>query len=188
MSSSQEHTGRVYLDLEYCYPGMTKEQGRPAETEKRQIVQMSAIKTDVESGNETASFDFLIKPAFEKELPLFFTELTGITQTMVDEKGVAFPEALGKLVAFCDNVPIWTFHNDWNVLKQNCSYFTIPLTLEPFVRVRDLLPSWGVDPAKYSSGTLHKAAHVEMHGHVHNALFDVRSMAAAVHFFEKNHG
>jgi len=48
-----------------------------------------------------------------------------------------------------------------------------------------MLEGWDVEnPTQYSSGTLYKAAGVHMNGHVHNALFDVRSMNAAVHAFE----
>ena len=175
---------RIYVDLEYCYPGMNRESGRPDESALRQIVQIAAIKTDTKTGKEIASLDILVRPAFEKKLPPFFIELTGITEQMVNDHGIAFSDAYTKFIRFCDIVPIWTFHNDWRVLKQNCGYFDIPLELKPFTEVRGLLSGWGVDPTQYSSGTLHRAAEIEMHGHVHNALYDVRSMAAAVHYFE----
>jgi hypothetical protein len=46
-----------------------------------------------------------------------------------------------------------------------------------------LLPQWGIDSDAYSSGTLYRAAGLEMTGHVHDALHDVRSMAAATSYF-----
>jgi hypothetical protein len=59
-----------------------------------------------------------------------------------------------------------------------------PFESREFFRVKERLPSWGIDPDKYSSGTLYQAAGLQMHGRVHNALHDVRSMAHAVHYFE----
>ncbi len=180
---------RVFLDLEYCYPGMTKEKGRPSDKELRQVVQIAAILCDNETGQELASFDQLVFPAYEQELPDFFVELTGITQEQVRRDAIEFPEALKALMGFVQSNPIWTFFGDWGVLRQNCGYFNIEFPFEnnPFIKVKELLPQWGIDPQAYSSGTLHQAAGMDMEGQVHNALHDVRSMASAVHYFEKLH-
>ncbi len=183
----KENDYRVYLDLEYCYPEMTPEKGRPDENEKRQIVQISAILFDNHTGKEVTSFDVLTWPAFEKKLPPFFVELTNITDSQLTTNAIDFPTALKSLVDFVKNYPIWTFNADWGVLQQNCSYFGIAYPFEdlPFIKVKPLLSGWKIDADAYSSGTLYQAAGLEMYGHVHNALHDVRSMAQAVHVFEK---
>ena len=176
---------RIYVDLEYCYPGMTKASGRPCETDKRQVVQIAAIRFDDQTGEEMDSFNQLVIPAYEVLLPPFFEELTAITQADVDREGIAFPEALQAFVNFCKDDPIFTFDKDWYVLQQNAGYhgMSFPYADRPFVRVKALLPGWGVNPDDYSSGTLYKAAGLQMSGHVHNALHDVRSMAHALHSF-----
>ena len=177
---------RVYLDTEYCYPGMRRGTPRPTAADTRQIVQIAAIIFDTDTGEELASFDQLVIPTYQKELPEFFTELTGITQTDVDESAISFSDALTNFVRFCDNLPIWTFDKDEEVLRQNCDYVDIAWPFrEPFTRVKALLPGWSIDPEAYSSGTLYKAAEIELPGHVHNALHDVRSMSQAIHVFEK---
>lgn len=177
---------RVYVDLEYCYPGMSKDTGRPSEKDLRQVVQIAAIIWNTETGTEEQSFDMLTHPAFEKQVPLFFTTLTGISQTTIDEKAVPFIEALQAFVRFCGDYPVWTFNADWGVLKQNCTYFntSFPFEEREFIRVKPLLSAWGIDPEQYSSGTLHRAVGISMDGHVHNALHDVRSMASAVQLLE----
>lgn len=176
---------RVYTDLEYCYPDMARESGRPGEDQLRQVVQISAILWDTKNGKEVAAFDMLTHPAFEKELPLFFIELTGITSEMMGS-ATTFKVALEQFKKFADGYSIWTFNADWGVLKQNCAYFDIPFPFQntPFIKVKSLLPKWGIDPDAYSSGTLYQAAKLNMSGHIHNALHDVRSMASAVHYFE----
>lgn len=174
---------RVYLDLEYMYPGMTKESGRPTEKQKRLIVQIGAILFDIAKGKEVGSFDQLIIPQLSYTLPEFFVELTKITQEMVNEKGVDFEEGLKRFANFSQDYPIWIFDGDLGVLKQNCeiSRISFPFKESGFTRVKPLLSDWGIDPDKYSSGTLYQAAGLQMNGHVHNALHDVRSMAAAIH-------
>lgn len=177
---------RVYVDLEYLFPGMNREIGRPTEKDLRQIVQIAAIIFDTESSQEISSFDILVLPTYDRILPPFFVELTGITQEMVDTRGVEFSQALQKFIEFCGSRDIWTFDKDFEVLVQNCGYKNTAFALSgsPFVRVKPKLPAWGIDASAYSSGTLYRAAGLIMNGHVHNALHDVRSMAVAVGFFE----
>lgn len=175
---------RVYVDLEYIYPGMTADSGRPTAQDLRQVVQIGAILFDMDKGEEEASFNVLTRPAHDKRLPPFFVELTGITQEDVDRDGIDFPRGFQRFVEFCGDHPIWTFDKDREVLEQNCGYFNMDFPLSDFVRVKAKLPEWGIDPDKYSSGTLYKAAGIDMKGHVHNALHDVRSMARAIHKWE----
>ena len=43
---------RIYLDLEYVYPEMTKEYGRPTDKNLRQVIQIAAIKVYVKTNKE----------------------------------------------------------------------------------------------------------------------------------------
>ena len=176
---------RIYLDLEYIHPNMGPNKGRPTAEDLRQVVQIGAILFDHSKGEEEDNLDLLTFPAYTRQLPSFFVELTGITQKDLEQKGMDFPEGFQKLVEFCNGYPIWTFDKDQEVLEQNCGYFGIEFSLPDLVRVKPQLPEWGIDPNKYSSGTLYKAAGAEMNGHTHNALHDVRSMAAAIHIWDK---
>lgn len=176
---------RIYLDTEYYYPGMLRGTPRPTAADKRQIVQIAAILVDSQTGEELAAFDQLVVPTYEKQVTDFFTELTGITQADINREGAAFSKVLSLFVEFAGNTEIYTFDKDEEVLRQNCGYTGIAWPFEnSFTRVKALLPGYGVEPDKYSSGTLYEAAGLEMDGHVHNALHDVRSMAAAVRVFE----
>lgn len=176
---------RIYLDTEYCYPGMLRGTPRPTAADKRQIVQLAAVLVDTATGEELVSFDQLVTPVYEKHVTEFFTELTGIAQSDIDREGIPFQEALARFVRFVGDAEIYTFDKDEEVLRQNCGYINLSWPFEkPFTRVKALLPSYGIDPDAYSSGTLYKAAGLEMSGHVHNALHDVRSIAAAMRVFE----
>lgn len=184
MKNSKENV-RAYVDLEYCFPGMKRGAPRPTSKDLRQVVQIAAIQYDTETGEEIDHFERLTKPLFTDKVNSFFQELTGIAQDEIDLRAVAFPDALQDFEAFCGDYSIWTFDKYQEVLQQNCQFFNMELPFrEDFVRVKSLLANWNVDAVAYSSGTLYKAARLDMDGHVHNALHDVRSMAAAVRFFE----
>jgi len=165
---------------------MTRESGRPSEHDLRQIVQIAAIQFDEKIGIERAALDVLVKPVYTSVLPPFFTELTNITQDDVDAKGLDLSVALDELRKFSQRYQVYIFDADWGVLKQNSAYIQRPFDFEahPFIRVKPLLVQWGIRENDYSSGTLYKAAGLTMGGHVHNALHDVRSMAAAMCYFE----
>ena len=178
---------RIYLDLEYVYPEMTKEYGRPTDKNLRQVIQIAAIKVDIKTNKELETFNILCKPKYTKILPPFFTELTHITQEEVDNKGLDFLEALDMLCKFCADIQVYTMDADYSVLSQNCSYYSVKNPLKEFIRVKPMLASWGLDATKYTSGTLYKATGISIKklssGHVHNALHDVRSMSYATHYF-----
>lgn len=177
---------RVYVDLEYCYPGMSAASGRPSDADLRQIIQIAAIKYDHDANREIGAFDVLVQPPYTKLLPKFFVQLTGITQKQVDRYGLNFIQALNMFINFSGSTDIYTFDKDWYVLRQNCTYYDMnfPFEHKPFSRIKSQLNSWGLPEDKYSSGTLYQAAKLTLEGRVHNALHDVRSMAAATHFFE----
>jgi len=165
---------------------MSELSGRPTSADKRQIVQIAAIRFLVNDSTEVASFDQLVIPVFEPRVAPFFETLTGITQAEINQYGIPFIEAAEQFRQFCQDTPIWTFDKDQEVFEQNYGYVGIrsPFT-QDFVRVKALLPNLGIDPDAYSSGTLYKAAGLKMEGHVHNALHDVRSMAAAIAVLER---
>lgn len=185
MYDRKKNENRVYVDLEYAYPGMTRGKGRPTARDTRQIVQISAIVFNTEQGRELQALDILTFPEFDPILPDFFVELTHITQERLQGEGVSLSEGLDAFESFVGDHSIWTFHRDEEVFRQNYAYLgrEFPFST-PFTRVKELLPHWDIDPDAYSSGTLYQAAGLDLQGHVHNALHDVRSMAQAVHVFE----
>lgn len=178
---------RIYVDTEYIFPSMSRESGRPTSDDVREIVQIAATRVNPITGVELAAFDQLVAPTFVRPIPPFFSQLTEITIEEIEKRGVKYSDALSQFVDFSHNADTWTYNADWDVFRHNCQLHEIPFPFEhqPFKRVFTMLAGWGVkNSASYSSGTLHKAAGIAMDGHVHNALFDVRSMSQAVHVFE----
>lgn len=178
----------VVLDLEYCYSGMTEGTPRPTHKNNRQIVQIAAIIFDMKTGKEYAKLDLVVRPTYEKQVGSFFTKLTGITQQQVD-RGVSLEDGLRTLEDFIGNHPVLTYDKDWFVLHQNASYidYTLTVIARPFVRIKHLLYLYGIDSSQYSSGSLYTAVGLDMKGHVHNALHDVRSLARSLFVLQNTH-
>lgn len=178
---------RIYVDIEYMYEGMFHEKRMPKDSDKKQIIQIAAVLFDHHKGVEIKSLDILVKPIFHNNLPAFFVELTNINDKMIENLAISFPEALKQFVKFCKNYSIWTFNNDYDVFLQNAKFHSIANPFErPFIKVKPLLKNFGIDPEKYSSGTLYKAVGLNLKGHVHYALHDVRSMSQSMHALENN--
>jgi DNA polymerase III alpha subunit (gram-positive type) len=108
----------IYTDLEYLYPEMTRESGRPSSKDLRQIVQIAAIKVN-ENGVEISSLDILVKPTYTSQLPEFFIELTGITQGQIDTHAISLEEGIRKFIEFVGDTSVRTYHKDYEVWQQN---------------------------------------------------------------------
>ncbi len=55
------------------------------------IIQIGAVIGDIYTGEIKERLSYIIKPS--KPVDPFITELTGITQTMIDDRGITAPEA-----------------------------------------------------------------------------------------------
>lgn len=171
-------------DTEYTTFGPTRETGWPEPHHHKEIVQIAAIKLNLATGQEVETFDRFVRPTINPNLTQYFTDLTGITQNEVDLHGVSFNVRLAEYTAFCGDYPAWVFNADGEVFEENCRLngASFPFVSTPFNRVMPKLSAWGFEPNAFSSGTLYKAVGLKMGGHVHNALHDVRSMGAFLHY------
>ena len=75
--------------------------------EVNEIIEIGAIRVNRDSDRHP-SFQSLVKPA--ERVPKKITQLTGITQAMVESDGVPLSEALAQLKAFIGELPIVTFN------------------------------------------------------------------------------
>lgn len=80
------------------------------------IIEIGAIKVENENLEE---FNYLI--AYDKQLPTEITELTGITQSLLSEKGHPLAEVLKEFVSFIGNCPLvgYGVHFDIRFLNQH---------------------------------------------------------------------
>ena len=168
----------VVMDTEFTTWKGAQDRGWSKPDEWREIVQIAALKVDPAKGfREEDTLDVLIKPTINPVLSGFFQELTGINQQQVDEAGLSFARGLQQFADFAGDLPVWCYGMDDKVILENCLLQETPFTpARPFYDVRMIVKLLGDTPHAYTSGTLHKAAGIDMDGHVHNALHDCRSI------------
>lgn len=168
----------IILDTEYTtWPGAL-ETGWAAPGQHREIVQIAAIRVD-DGFNEIGAFEAIVRPSVNPDLSDLFIGLTGVTQERVDAEGVPFPAALASLHAFTGDDPVICMNGDCKVFLDNCDINRVcyPFARQ-FHRLRPLLERSGVDLTRCSSGDLHMLTLNPLEGRAHDALHDVRSMAA----------
>lgn len=167
----------VIVDTEYTtWPGAL-ESGWSAPDQHREIVQIAAIAVD-DAFREIRSLDLLVRPAVNPQLSDLFVELTGITQSDVDARGGRFGTQLARFLRFVGEDPIVCMNGDGGVFAENGRLNDEAIPDLRWHRLRPFLEAQGIDLGRLSSGDLHTLTPHPLAGHTHNALHDVRSMAA----------
>jgi len=77
-----------------------------------EIIEFGAIRVNRDQNNHT-TFSTLVKP--EGKVPRPITEITGITQGMVDNEGLPLAEAMPQFVEFIGDLPLVTFNADFDM-------------------------------------------------------------------------
>jgi len=80
--------------------------------DKNEIIEIGAIRIHRDS-NHHDTFQVLVHP--RKKIPAKITQLTGITQTMVDEEGVALNEAISEFLEFIGDLRLVSYNADFDM-------------------------------------------------------------------------
>jgi DNA polymerase III epsilon subunit family exonuclease len=80
--------------------------------EKHEIIEMAALRVHVDTSTAD-SFQVLVKP--EKRIPKRITELTGITQEMVEQDSMSLPDALPAFLDFLADSPLVIFNAEFDM-------------------------------------------------------------------------
>ena len=164
------------------WKGVTEE-GKP---QYKEIVQFGGIKIRPhellkdEGVYVEEMINIFVKPKFNPKLSDYFTDLTGITQEIVEKYGVDFPQALERFTTFANGIPCYTHGGDEHEVDGNCRLRYVrwahkPPCLDLYPILDRVLPSpnIGINQYKYVMGTLTKALGINPPRRPHNALNDV---------------
>lgn len=161
--------------------------------EYKELIQLAAVKVRIEDDltvTITKSFNEIIKPAKNPQLSDYIIDLTGINQSMVDEMGVDFASALSLFHQFCGGgeVPCFAWGNDAEVLRHNVDLYglTSPVFNHGLQNLNQLVRNKGMAEANLCSGELASHLGLDLKGHNHNALYDVRSIVLALEYWLQN--
>lgn len=172
----------VIFDLEFtAWPGsMAGHWLAPGQF--KEVVQIGAVRLEVETLAVSASFDGLVKPRINAELSDYFERLTGITNARLAEKGVDFEIAYRRFVEFAGGEAIASFgHDEW-VLEDNIRLYGLKdmPALPPFLELREWFDRHGVNPRGLHSCDVGPLLGAPFEGQMHDALCDARSIAAGI--------
>ncbi len=155
----------------------------------REVFQIGAVR--VEEGKaweELETLSLLIRPQLNPVLSAYATQLTGITQDMLERDGLETPEALARFAAFSGNLPVFSNGMDLHIVAETCGLQKVIMPLDPrqyfslhYPLYAALDAHFAFDHREYVSGRLHELARLEppsKMGGVHNALHDVWSLFA----------
>jgi DNA polymerase III subunit epsilon len=83
---------------------------------KHEIIEFGAIRANRDSNHHEA-LQILVRPS--KKIPQKITELTGITQAMIESEGKPLSEAFQEFVAFIGDLPIVSFNAEFDMAFLN---------------------------------------------------------------------
>src|SRR3989344_1460997 len=175
----------ILLDTEYTSWEDSQERGW-GPNKYKEIIQIGAISVDGKSLAEEGAFSVFVKPVKNPQLSDFIVGLTGITQEKIDTEGISLPEAMSRLGEFVEDLPMYAYGTDGTVIIENCALVGTPA---PFAENRIInmrsfifpaLEKLGIDPKKYTSGTLITAFGKPLPAPAHDAVNDMRNLLAAI--------
>lgn len=156
------------------------------EWEHREVIQIGALtaRWNGRLWEETAHLLVWVRPERNPQLSPFIIQLTGITQEILDSRGLAFEEALTQLHRFAKEgqAAVYSWGPDDEVLRENAALhgLTMPGFPAGFHDLREVFRPFGIDVERVSSGRLSLEFGIQMPGQEHDALFDSRSLLAAL--------
>jgi inhibitor of KinA sporulation pathway (predicted exonuclease) len=176
----------IIFDTEFTAWEGSTQRNWSLDWEHREIIQIAAVKVDLtpSGAHVISSFNTLVKPIINPNLSDYIIQLTGIEQHVLENMGVDYPAALLQLHSFCSQgtLPCYSWGNDKRVLIDNCllNGIQMPDFSAGFYNLHGIAREAKIDGAHLCSGELASHLGLDLHGHIHNALYDVRSIALAL--------
>lgn len=155
-------------------------EGTIPENQWSEVIEIGCTLLNTSDWTIENSFGFLIKPS-QSEVSSFCTELTSITQEMLDTDGIKFEEACTRLISeYQTNLYTWASYGayDFNMMKKECKRRNIenPFSLE-HINVKELYSEKFNSNKKIGmSGALNKL-NIQLEGTHHRGIDDSRNIA-----------
>jgi len=180
--SQHRRTAAVIFDLEFTswegsvarnwsYPG-----------EKKEVVQIGAVKLDAQNLKILDRFEILIRPRYNATPSEYFTCLTGITNDALAARAVDFVTAFRSFREFAGDAQLWAFGRDDLVLIENLKFYGWESDCE-IQAYRNVIPWFaeqGINLAGKHACDVAEEVGVEFEGHKHDALADAHGVASGI--------
>lgn len=175
----------VIFDLEITAWEGSLARGWSGPGEFMEVVQIGAVKLDAAvSMAELDCFDVLVQPVKNPVLSDYFTNLTGITNADLEERGLDFGVALTDFADFVgDAGMVISNGDDWSELEQNALWAAVDWPFPPglFRNIRGSFSELlGIPRNKAVSSELPRLLGLAPVPGAHTGLGDSRAIAAAI--------
>lgn len=173
----------IIIDLEAtCWQGAV-----PAGQEN-EIIEIGLSVLDAQTGEISMNQGILVKPQRSKVSP-FCTELTTITQDMLDKQGVYFDQAIEILAEQYEPEDYtWASYGayDINMLQKQCKKFSVRYPMgRQHINVKQLFAETkGIKPTGMN-GALH-ILNIPLEGTHHRGVDDAKNIAKILHWCLQN--
>lgn len=175
----------VFFDTEYTtWPG-AMENNWSLPGQHREIVQIATLRFDLDRCVPLAELSVLSVPRVNPVLSDYFIDLTGITNEELARDGLPYAEAHQKLLGFIGRDPAASYGSDKVMVNETLALNGQPGDFDA-MNIAPWFHAHGAEMglhAKINSGRLAETLGIEIDKiQEHNALHDVRSIAAAYAF------
>ncbi len=174
------------IDLEWTswrnnYSGKFKEIEKRKKWQKKEIIQIGAIKFD-DNFKIKNLLNIIVKPKFNKKLSNHIINLTSLTDEMINKEGLSFLDAYKKLIKFSKKSFVFSNGYDGKVLKINLNYNRSRLCAIRILDIKKILKDEYLIPKKYLSSPILKTffGYKFYPNKAHNALEDCKSVLKAL--------
>ncbi len=154
--------------------------------EHRELIQFSAIKLEIlESVHPLEQLNCFVKPSINNTLSTYIKQLTGITQTEVDQ-GSSSQQLFQSLANFTESgkIPMFSWGHDIEILKETAELNHAEIDWVNSYNLQPLFEPFEVPP-NYSSGNLYQFFNLPLELHGHNAEDDTISLFESLKFIHK---
>lgn len=160
-------------------------QGSVPAGQENEIIEIGVAVLDAHSGEISKNKGILIKPQRSTVSP-FCTELTTITQELLDKNGVLFQEAIEQLVdEYHPDLYTWASYGqyDLNMLKKQCKSFGVPYPMgEEHINVKVWFAEvFGLQKPTGMNGAL-AMLNIPLEGTHHRGVDDAKNIAKILHW------
>ena len=174
----------IIIDLEAtCWQGPV-----PAGQEN-EIIEIGLSVLDIQSGDISKNKGILVKPQ-KSAVSQFCTELTTITQELLDREGVFFEEAISLLEEEYSPAEFtWASYGayDINMLQKQCKKFNVSYPMgDQHINVKVLFTETkGLAKPTGMNGALH-ILNIPLEGTHHRGVDDAKNIAKILHWCLQN--
>lgn len=146
----------IVFDMEWTAWEGSLARGWSGPGEQREIYDIGAARVEGENFSVIDTFRQLITLELTDTLPAYSTKLTGITQSDLDAGGRPFADAVQQFAQFTDDLQLYCWGHDGDVLAENCQLKAVQNPFDPsrFNNMKEVFKQAGVPADDYYSSTI----------------------------------